>query len=300
MLLYHKTLILAGIVLFLVILGAGYYWFFVRSGALSVPAAPGAHGAEPKVSLELGEKGDSLLMHWQDLSPAAHEVRVYRAKQGTQDWLFWKSVPVLDGAQAGGAAVVSQGHTNLIGYSFYVQAAGGGGGGSSGGSSAGGGGGGGSPPSEVLWTSPPTIPPPAPPPVPPPSPPPAGGSPPAPPPAPPPSPSLSGSPPAPPPASPGTPPPIPTFQVSHSNNWVEITWQNFPPQTDSLIISRSQNPGGPWSTFFTQANPETTGPYTVRITETAFGVSYYYEITAYQGSTLLGTYGPIYVSALSS
>lgn len=266
-----KGLVIVAPLVFAAIFISGYYWFRSPSH-LSSPKSTASAG-DPQISLEVTTVpgNNSLVVTWQDLASSTRELRVYRAHKGTNNWSFWKNISVPSGSQAGNAAALTGSGASFSTYSYYVQAMGGGG--PPAGGSGGSGGGGGSPPQEVLWTSPPEDPPVSPSP-------------------PPPSPSPS-------PQSGGTsPPPIPTFQVSHSNNLVEVTWQDLPAATTFLVISRSQNPGGPWGTFFTETNPITKGPYTARIADTTPAISYYYEITVYNGTTPINTYGPIYVSAL--
>lgn len=133
--------------------------------------------------------------------------------------------------------------------------------------------GGGAPPS-VIWTSSPTTPP----------------TPPV----------NPQNPPALPPAPSGSPsgPSIPSFQVSNSNTWVEVTWQNLPSSTTLVVISRADNPSGPWTMFFSEPNSPTTNPYTVRVAVDTPHTPFFYELEAYDGSTLIGTYGPVYLSAI--
>jgi hypothetical protein len=65
-----------------------------------------------------------------------------------------------------------------------------------------------------------------------------------------------------------------------------------------IVFSRANNPGGPWDVFYSEANPETTGPFTVKVTIDTPNVPFYYELTAYENSNVIGIYGPVYLSAL--
>jgi len=100
-------------------------------------------------------------------------------------------------------------------------------------------------------------------------------------------------------APPGiSPPTIPSFQVSNSPTWIEITWQNLPASTTLIVFSRADNPGGPWNIFYSESDPETAGPFTVQIIIDTPNVPFYYQLTAFENTAIIGTYGPVYLSAL--
>lgn len=86
------------------------------------------------------------------------------------------------------------------------------------------------------------------------------------------------------------------FWVQHVDQKIQIGWQNLPPGTTAITVTRSQNQDGPWVTFLTQENPGTTGSYAIQLVDGTLNDSYYYEMAAFNGSTTIATYGPIYLA----
>jgi hypothetical protein len=234
--------------------------------------------SDARVSFEIknSNAGQDFVVAWKNLGSSTQALDVYKSRTGTGSWSLWRSVPVPNGSQTTGVAETGTGHESLSGNSFYVQAVSFGDGGSGGSS----GGGEGDAQQNILWTSPPAAP--------------SGDG------------GTDGqnqnqssssdtS------ADTNTPvsgPRIPSFQISNSDTWIEITWQNLPTSTTSLVISRAGSPDGPWTTFFTEPNPVTDVPYTVKVVIDTPNMPFYYELTAYNESALIGTYGPIYLSAI--
>ncbi|OGZ54737.1 MAG: hypothetical protein A3B25_01615 [Candidatus Ryanbacteria bacterium RIFCSPLOWO2_01_FULL_48_26] len=253
------------------ILALSGYFFYMMWNSSGRPQPTGAQTAtaDSHVSFEIkgGDENQKLVVTWKDIGSGEQALNIYKSQAGTGNWSLWRSVPIPKGSQATGVAEVGAGHDSLNGSSFYAQ-----------GVSYGGGGGGGSGDQNIIWTSPPTTPS-----------------------------STDGTggqnqnPPEPPGGTSTTAPSgplIPSFQVSNSDTWIEITWQNLPTSTTSLVISRAGTPGGPWTTFFTEPNPVLDGPYTIKVVIDTPNTPLYYELTAYNGSALVGIYGPVYLSAI--
>ena len=277
------------------------------AGEAAAPAGP------PAVAFYIQKSagGNSFILTWRNLPNGTAELMVFRGKTGTptSTWGLWKTVYVGQNDLAQGIANITLGNDAEAGYSFYVQAVGQGGG---------------SPTStiqnDVLWQSlsetptvttstQPIMPPP-------PSPPPQNQSPPSNPSSTPgqqPSssapqagnnPSASTTPPAP----SGTPYYNPQIQISSygqtqsgsfwvhpENQGLEIGWQNLPPQTVSITVTRSLDANGPWTTLLTEQDPPTTGSYSLRVVDGSQGTPYYYEMTVSESGGVTVMYGPEYV-----
>lgn len=91
-----------------------------------------------------------------------------------------------------------------------------------------------------------------------------------------------------------------SFWVQHTDNKIDIGWQNFPAGTPSFIVSRSQNQSGPWLQVLAQQNPPTTGgPYSIKILDHTLYDPYYYKMDIYdQDGDITASYGPEYLPPL--
>jgi hypothetical protein len=85
------------------------------------------------------------------------------------------------------------------------------------------------------------------------------------------------------------------FWVQHVNQSIEVGWQNLPPAVDSIILSRSQDQSGPWNQLLKENNPSANGSYSLQLVDGTLNQPYYYEMTAYSGTTTIGVYGPAYL-----
>lgn len=273
-----------------------------------VSSAPIVHIVQtplpPKITLTIlkSKKDNTLIIQWQNLPHDTTSLKIFRGRTGTDQstWELWKTIGVPPGELANGSTEIDLGSSSS-GYSYYVEAVTGNGSGN--GTSTGN--------ENVLWTSGTTEPPvatstppnnPPPPPTPSSTPPNAsssggnGSS------------SASGNPPGPTPT--GTPYYSPEIQISsygssHDQSfWVEhvdqkirIGWQNLPPQTTSVAVVRSSNQDGPWTTILTQENPDTSGASSIQVVDNTFGAPFYYEMNALVDSTVIETYGPVYLES---
>ena len=86
------------------------------------------------------------------------------------------------------------------------------------------------------------------------------------------------------------------FWVQHINQSIEIGWQNLPVNTDGIVVVRSPDQDGPWSQILKEQNPGISGSYSLQLVDGTIGDPYYYEMSAYQGTNLLETYGPAYLA----
>ena len=263
----------------------------------------------------------TVLVTWQNLPEGTSKLNLFREKIGSSKWAFWQTISI--GSSSGETTLTLSGNENANNYTYYGQAY------SSSGSTLWA-----SRPTEVATTPPPglNLPPGqsgssaplAPPGTPPsgtPPPPPAASSfptPPAPPATPPPS--SSSTPPPPPAPGPPPPPPPPTgipyygpngqisgylpfqtpsFWATHSDtNHIEIGWQNLPPPTTLIIISRAASSTGPWAELLRQTTPDTAGPPSIRLIDLTLYNPYYYKMDAYMGTKNIATYGPALLPGL--
>lgn len=85
------------------------------------------------------------------------------------------------------------------------------------------------------------------------------------------------------------------FWAINQNGRIQIGWQDLPPQTTSIVVSRSQSQSGPWTTVLTQQNPTTSGSYSLQVLDSTVNTPYYYEMQASQGGGITVTYGPVSV-----
>jgi hypothetical protein len=291
-----------------VIIGAAFF-FVLRWGsqlptpreASAPPAPPPPAPVPPSVTLAVIKeaKGNLLLIRWANLPCNATALDIFRSKKGKNNWSLWEVIKLAAGQCAGGSAKFNIGKSDFSTYSFYVEAV-----------TGGGGGGPINPQGEtILWisssTTPgvttsslPSLPEPGPGP---------GGSPTSTPPAPTPSssPSSSGGNPS---APTGTPYYTPEIQISgygleqagsfwvqHIDQRIQIGWKNLPSQATSIVVYRSGNQGGPWTTVLRQENPAAGSEYSIQVVDDTLGAPYYYQMSAFAGSSTLATYGPIYL-----
>ena len=266
------------------------------------------------LSIEKSKGGNILRVRWSNLPQNTLALDIFRSTKGKKNWVLWKVVDINSGNAASGSAGFNISNSDFLNYQFYLEAVSGNGGGGNGTST----------PGNVLWQSPITNtgsgngnPPPPPPPgqgnngtptssaptsttnqnptsTPPPPPPPPnstssgnnGGT-------------VTPS---------GTPYYSPeiqisgygsarssTFWVQHVDQKIEIGWQNLPPITDNIAVSRSSNQGGPWTMVLAQNNPGVNGRYSIQIVDNTVGQTFYYMMNALVGSTTVATYGPVYL-----
>ncbi len=89
-----------------------------------------------------------------------------------------------------------------------------------------------------------------------------------------------------------------TFWVQHTDNQIEIAWQNLPPETRRLVIFRSANQSGPWVNVLTQTSPYTM-QYSLKLVDEALHSPHYYKMEIFTAdNTLISSYGPVYLPAL--
>ncbi len=255
---------------------------------------------QPSISLTIqkSKQSNQITIRWANLPNGATRLDIFISKKDQNKWSLWKSVTLTRNELVGGSASFSVNSTIASGgYDFYAEAHSSGGGNDS----------------SPLWTSsstepvhttstPPTggsPPPPAPPPPVAPPPPPAGGPPLVPPPTPSPSSSsptdqngvtyyytpqqtISGS----------STAQTATFWAQHVNNTVEVGWQNLPPNSTEVVISRAPTSTGPWTAILDQKNPEIQS-YSIGLIDNSLNETFYYKMDALNGSVNIGTYGPI-------
>lgn len=264
-----------------------------------------------KLSVILCVKKDgSLAIFWQNLPKDTKTLNIYRKDGETGDSVLWKTVNVTGesgslnlGKEEGGPAtytVEGVGASGSTNWSSVGNTASAGAAGSQ------------SSTSQTSTSSPqttnPTIPPTTPPPT---TPPPSQNS------------TSTTTPPptTPPPATSSTPPTTPpadtstiyyytpsgqisgtssvsiaSFWVQHVNKKIEIGWQNIPSSTTKIIIYRSQLESSGYTKLLEQTNLLTS--YVIRLEDNAVTENYYYRMEAKNGSTLIATYGPVYLPAL--
>jgi hypothetical protein len=89
--------------------------------------------------------------------------------------------------------------------------------------------------------------------------------------------------------------PTGTFWAENQNQGILIGWNDLPPQTTSITVSRSTTDQGPWNVILVQENPGTSGSYTIQLIDSTIGTPYYYQMAAAQNGGVDLTYGPVYV-----
>lgn len=276
------------------------------------PSAPPA----PKITsvtltIYKSNKGNTLVVQWQNLPDNTVALNVLRkptTSTSSANWAFWKRIPVSTADLASGSASFNVGNALLTNYTFTVEAI------ANAGNGNGNGGAGTTPGQIVIWvssstkaivatstppsspnlpsTTNPTNPTPS-----------SSNS------STPPSSAIpsSSSPSSPPPPA-GTPyytpqvniegygpPQSGNFWVQYVDQKIEIGWQNLPPQTTRIVILRSVSDDGPWDVFLSQESQGENEAYTIQVVDNAVGQPFYYEMNTFAGTSLLGTYGPVYL-----
>ena len=284
----------------------------VESQAVQTPAPP----PPPSVSFTVVKSKipghNQFVVSWQNLPNGSVLLNVYRKTQTALDWSLWKTVTLAPGELANGSFTFSIGNQTFGGYSFYAQATG------QNGETTGTNASGTTP--TVLWESSSTIPtvttstPST-----------TGGTPTTPT-----STATSTSPttnptsttPTPSSTSSSTPssgtpsttqsgipyynpqvqlsgygnPPSGNFWAQYVNGGIELGWQGLPSNVTNIIITRSNAQTGPWAVLMTQGNPAPSSTYTIQVVDQNVNQPTYYEMTAYQGSSTVATYGPVYLN----
>lgn len=87
-----------------------------------------------------------------------------------------------------------------------------------------------------------------------------------------------------------------SFWVQHVNQKIEIGWQNIPSSTTKIIIYRSESEASGYAKLLEQTNLETN--YVIRLEDNAVHEDHYYKMEAKDGSTLISTYGPVFLEGL--
>ena len=264
-----------------------------------------------------GKDSKTVVITWEYLPASTKKIDIYRTpKTDKEDWKKWKTVTIGEGAASGGSFEIKTQGENMNNYEFYFQAVGGGG------SASGTASGTGSGAEEVTWTSSSTVVTPPPPPAPTST---TGGGSSNPPSSTPPAPPTPSSTPSTTPTSTNPPPDSPpaqplnqiyyytptgqlsgtssltntdNFWVVHTNNKIEIGWQNFPSSTDAIVIYRSQNQNGPWLQLLRQEGSGFAGPYVIGLLDNTLSQAYYYKIQALDDSNPVAGYGPVLLNPL--
>ncbi|RME59705.1 hypothetical protein D6779_03665, partial [Candidatus Parcubacteria bacterium] len=95
------------------------------------------------------------------------------------------------------------------------------------------------------------------------------------------------------------PDPTEHFWARHVNNQIELGWQEIPSATSLVIVQRSPQAQGGFQELLRQNNPETVGPYTLRLVDDTLHKPRYYLMQAYGADDeLLQEYGPVFLDAL--
>jgi len=88
------------------------------------------------------------------------------------------------------------------------------------------------------------------------------------------------------------------FWVLHVNQYIEIGWQNLPSSTNAIVIYRSSSSTGPWMQIVEQTGIDSSIPSFIRLVDSAINIPHYYKMEALATTTLLTTYGPVFLPAL--
>jgi len=86
------------------------------------------------------------------------------------------------------------------------------------------------------------------------------------------------------------------FWVQHVDQKIQIGWQNLPQNITDITIARSESESEPWTTVLTQHDPA-KGSQSIQVVDDTVGVSYYYELIAFDGENTIAIYGPAYLTA---
>lgn len=87
-----------------------------------------------------------------------------------------------------------------------------------------------------------------------------------------------------------------SFWVQHVNNKIEIGWQNIPSSTTKIIVYRSKSETSGYVKLLEQTNLQTS--YIIRLEDNAISEDYYYKMEVRNGSSLIATYGPLFLPGL--
>lgn len=83
------------------------------------------------------------------------------------------------------------------------------------------------------------------------------------------------------------------FWVQHVDQKIQVGWQNLPAETTAITVLRSSNQGGAWGTILAQSGIDPVGPSTIQLVDDSLSGTFYYELNAKNGSSIIATYGPI-------
>jgi hypothetical protein len=86
------------------------------------------------------------------------------------------------------------------------------------------------------------------------------------------------------------------FWVEHVNQSIEIGWQGISSDTDTAIVYRATDEGGPWTELLRQANTPTN--YSIRLLDNTLSTPHWYKMEAKDGVSTIATYGPTYLPAI--
>lgn len=312
-----------------IIVGGAFFWVLYQGSGLPKPVDPVASVGEsnapaapllPSVGLSVitSSSGNTFRIEWHNLPDGTVALNILRRAKDKPNapWTLWKQVTVPANELAGGFASFGIGSSLFSEYSFSIQAVGNlTGQGENGTTTIG---------QTITWISSSTTPtvvtstPPTPPPASPPSdqPPTPTSSPTSTPPAPTPS-STPTSTPSTPTGTPAGPqgipyynpqvqlsgygyPPTGSFWVQHTNQKIEIGWQNLPVEATIAEIYRASEADGPWIRILTQSGIDTVGPYTIQLVDNTLGAPYYYQMNAKNGAATIATYGPVLLPPASN
>lgn len=278
----------------------------------TLPVAPGISRPLPPppptvtLTIKTGKKGNTLVIQWSNLPANTTAIDIYRglSVKPTSTWALFKHLAISPGDLANGTAEIDIGKSGLEGFSFYIQAVTSGPANASGTTNES---------STVLFTSGIIVPSTNPIPPPPPPPPPPTDSQPS-------NPTTTTQAPPPPsnsttsqatttPTPSGTPYYNPQIQISgygpaidaqfyaqHVDRRIQLGWQKLPPNTTRIVIYRSPAGSGPWVDVLAQTIAN-TGAYSIQVADNTVGAPYYYEMTAFNGTSSIATYGPVFLAA---
>ena len=86
-----------------------------------------------------------------------------------------------------------------------------------------------------------------------------------------------------------------SFWAEIVNNKIQLGWQNLPSNTTELIIERSSDSTGPWTTILYQEKPEIIGPYTISLLDAAVSSPFHYRLRSFIDGSELISLGPLYI-----
>ncbi len=85
------------------------------------------------------------------------------------------------------------------------------------------------------------------------------------------------------------------FRIAYINKSIEIAWGSFSEQFDTLVISRSNNPQGPWFNLIQQTSVDANKSHFFRLVDNSFYQDYYYRLELILNSIVVATYGPVFL-----